>query len=67
MKIVYVDSFKIRNTADPNFGVIDHRYTGISFAPTWYIPKGEIWIEKRLKDETEFLLKVSKLEWRLAE
>jgi len=65
MKIKYVDGFKIRNKfGDMDFNII-HRRTLDGFSPKWYIPKGEIWIEKRLKDETDFLIKTDGLESRL--
>ena len=60
-KVVYVDGFQVRQTKDIDFGII-HRNETSGFAPTWYIPKGEVWIDRRLKDETAFLLAVSAAE-----
>lgn len=66
MRIVYVDGFKIRNKYGADFGIIHKReISGFFSISTWFIPKNEIWIEKRLKDETEFLLKTAKLEDKL--
>lgn len=61
MRIVYVDGFKVRQTRDIDFGTINWRATE-GFAPTWYIPEGEVWIDRRLKDETAFLLAVDAAE-----
>ena len=49
MKIKLVDGFKIRNTVDINFAVIEDHYASPSL-----VPAGEIWLEKeywREKDE----------------
>lgn len=65
-KIVYVDGFRIRNTfgdlgeGDLDFNII-HGH-GLSFFAPWFIPKDEIWIDKRFKDESQFLVKAEKLE-----
>jgi hypothetical protein len=58
MGIVYVDGFKIRNTLDDDFGIIDRNWGRIGiFAPKFYVPENQIWIDHKFKNETDFLLK----------
>jgi len=64
MKIKFVDGYKIRNTIDPDFTDIHfHSLTG--FAPKYYIPEGEVWVERKLRDEVEFLMKRERMLDRL--
>src|SRR5438128_2098594 len=67
MKIVYVDSFKLRNifadTGKVDFNIIHGK--GLSFDVGWYIPPTEIWAEKRMKREIGSLIKSEKLEKKL--
>ncbi|MGB9598840.1 MAG: hypothetical protein ACPLZH_03300, partial [Minisyncoccales bacterium] len=58
-KLIFVDGFKIRNFVDNDFGIIEsHSDSVSSFAPTFYIPKNEIWLDYRYQDESDFLLKI---------
>ncbi|MEK7606592.1 MAG: hypothetical protein AAB444_00095 [Patescibacteria group bacterium] len=58
-KIRFVDGFLIRNTLDDDFGIFHAHSSAIaSFSPKFYIPKGEIWIDARYKDEKDFLLEL---------
>ena len=59
MKLKYVDGSKIRNTLDPNFGVIG------SSKVYAYIPSGEIWFDKLYLSEKEHFLKIHLFELRL--
>jgi hypothetical protein len=63
-RVVYVDGFKVRQTQDIDFGTINRHETR-GFAPTWYIPEGQVWIDRRLKDETAFLVAVAAMETEL--
>lgn len=56
IKIIFVDGYNIRNTIDPDFTIL-HLHSLGGFAPKFYIPKNEIWIERRLRDEADFLIK----------
>lgn len=60
MKIKYINGFKIRNTIDPDFGVIG------SSKFFNYIPKNEIWFDKRYKKEEKHFLKIHLCEIKLA-
>ncbi|MBI5138788.1 MAG: hypothetical protein HZA95_03240 [Candidatus Vogelbacteria bacterium] len=58
-KIIYVDAFKIRMNLDLEFGCchekcIDYNY----YAPKFYIPEDEIWIDYRFKSEQEMLVRL---------
>ena len=54
MKVKYVDAAKLRNTLDTDF-------SGYGTSDFYlYIPKGEIWLDKKLKDETEFYLALNR-------
>lgn len=56
MTVRYVDAARIRNTVDTDFsGVGTH-------ADYTYIPLGELWIDKRLKDEKPLFVALWKLE-----
>jgi len=57
MRIRYVDGFKIRNEIDVGFTLIHHRNCEDEDFPKSYIPEGEIWIDRRFRGETRFLLK----------
>ena len=58
-----VDGFKIRNTLDIDFGLLHEASSQASyFAPKFYIPEHEIWLDHRFKDEKDFLLKLEELE-----
>lgn len=58
-KIRFVDGFLIRNTLDDDFGIFHTHSNAISsFSPKFYIPKGEVWIDARYKDEKDFLLEM---------
>jgi len=60
MKIKYVDAAKIRNTLDTDF-------SGYGTAEYYlYIPKGELWLDKRLRGERDFYLKLNQLEKKLS-
>jgi hypothetical protein len=53
----YVDGFKIRNTLDDDFGIIARRSTLIAhFAPKYYIPENELWVDAPFHAELDFLL-----------
>ena len=66
MRIVYVDGFKIRNlTGDMGFNVLHG--PKISWYSPWFIPEGELWIERLVKDETKSLIKAEFLEKKLYE
>ena len=57
-RLVYVDGFKIRNFIDDDFGIIHGHSKSLSgFAPKFYIPENEIWLDWRYADELEFLYK----------
>ena len=59
-KIVFVDGFKIRNTLDDDFGIIECHFTNIfAFDPKFWIPEGEIWVDHRYRDEADYLNKAS--------
>lgn len=54
----YVDGFKIRNTVDDDFGIIARASTAIArFAPKFYIPPREVWVEAPFHDELDFLIR----------
>lgn len=59
LKIKYVDAARFRNTIDTDFSGVA---TYLDFA---YIPKGEMWIDKYLKLETENLLALFLLEYSM--
>lgn len=56
LRLVYVDGFKIRNFIDSDFGLM-HQHSDVisNFAPKFYIPPKEIWLDYHYKDELEFL------------
>lgn len=57
--IRYVNGFLIRNTIDDDFGIIHRHPANLSFfAPKFYIPADEIWIDAPHKHETDFLIAV---------
>lgn len=59
MKIVYVDSFKIRNTFEDDYGILEKFSDRLAAdTPKFWIPKDEVWIDYRFKDEADFLLEV---------
>ncbi len=56
--IKLVDGFKIRHTLDPDFSNFHGSSTSIrQFAPKYYIPKGEYWLDVRVKDEQDFFIR----------
>lgn len=58
-KIRFVDGFLIRNTLDDDFGIFHtHAHAIASFSPKFYIPKYEVWVDARYKDEKKFLLEL---------
>ncbi len=58
-KVIYVDAFKIRSNLDIEFTLLHvHNVEAHRYAPKFYIPEGEIWIDKRFEDETDFLMKI---------
>src|ERR1051325_4355118 len=60
MKKIYVDGFRVRNLfGDMDFNII---HGGISLNHPWYVPTDEIWIEKRVRNETSFLIQTELLE-----
>lgn len=58
-KLKYVDGLKIRNTLDPDFGVVG------SSRIYSYIPKKEIWLDGLYKKEKEHFLKIHLYELKL--
>ena len=63
----YVDGFRIRNDF-PDFDLVESHWTSGDLKDgiqTPYIPEGEIWIDRRFREETKFLLKVHRTEQRL--
>ncbi len=56
MKTLYVDGYKIRQNLDPDFNIMHYNNpkTG-SFESKLYIPKDEIWLDKRFINEEDFL------------
>jgi hypothetical protein len=66
LKIKFVDGLKIRNSIDLDFvSTHTHSHSATGFAPKYYIPKGELWVDRKLKDETEFLIKMDSILDRL--
>lgn len=64
MKLVFVDGFKIRNTLDADFNVLHQKSLDLTdFAPKYYIPDGEIWLDYYFKAEANFLLAVEKAQY----
>lgn len=59
MKLKYVDGFKIRDTIDPDFGVIGSNRI---YA---YIPKNEIWFDKQYLKEKQHFMKIHLFELKL--
>lgn len=58
-KIVYVDGFKIRMNLDLEFAICHEQNLDFnSYAPKFYIPSDEVWIDARFKDEQELLLRI---------
>lgn len=63
----YVDGFRIRNDF-PDFDLVESHWTSGDLKDgiqTPYIPEGEVWIDRRFRKETKFLLKVHRTEQRL--
>jgi hypothetical protein len=62
--IRFVDGFKIRNTLDPDFAMLHTHSTAIQkyYMPKYYIPKGEWWLDVRMKEEMDFLVKVESVD-----
>jgi hypothetical protein len=61
-KIKLVDGFKIRNTLDDDFTVLHNFSTNIAnFAPKFYIPKEEWWLDHVFKNEIDFFIEVENL------
>ncbi len=59
-KIVLVDGFKIRNTLDDDFGIVETRSDRIAHEfPRFWIPEGEVWVDHRYADEKEFLAEMN--------
>jgi hypothetical protein len=52
LKIKYVDGYKIRQTLDPDFNIIHYNNPKSgAFESKFYIPRDEIWVDRRFKDE----------------
>lgn len=57
MKIVFVDGYKIRQTLDTDFPILDRHETDPTyFDAKYFIPPDEIWVDHRFKKELDFLL-----------
>ncbi len=57
-----VDGFKIRQTHDVNFGIIEaHSADMRRYVVTSFIPKEETWIDHQFADETDFLVKFHRM------
>ncbi|MFA5987123.1 MAG: hypothetical protein WC797_00510 [Candidatus Paceibacterota bacterium] len=58
-KVIYVDGFKIRNTLDTDFTVLHRRTDSIAgYAPKYFIPHGEIWIDNQFRLEADFFVEI---------
>lgn len=58
-KFVFVDGMRIRCTLDDDFAVLHtHNHKISSYSPKFYIPEGEIWVDHRFRDETDFFMKL---------
>ena len=59
-----VDAFKIRHTIDPDFAMFHGHSTAINkyYMPKYYIPLGEWWLDVRLKEEKDFLMRLEAVE-----
>ena len=63
-RVRYVDGFAIRNIF-PDFDLVESHWSSGSVRgdlPTPFIPKDEIWVDRRFKNETRFLLEIHRLE-----
>ncbi len=61
--IKLVDGFKIRSTLDADFGAFHgHSTRASSFAPKYYIPHNEWWLDVAFQEEKEFLIKLEMFE-----
>jgi hypothetical protein len=63
-KVRYVDGFAIRNIF-PDFDVVESHSSSGDWRgdiPTPFIPKGELWIDRRFKGEKDFLIEVHRIE-----
>ena len=61
--IKLVDGFKIRNTLDSDFGIFHtHSCRAGRFAPKFYIPQGEWWLDVIAEKDKDFLVKVESIE-----
>jgi hypothetical protein len=61
--IKLVDGFKIRNTLDPDFGIFHtHSCRAGRYAPKFYIPQGEWWLDVIAEKERDFLIRVESIE-----
>lgn len=59
-----VDGFRIRHTLDPDFASFHCHSTAITkyYMPKYYIPKGEWWLDVRLKEELDFFLRLESID-----
>lgn len=59
-KRVFVDGFKVRNTLEVDFNILGRRSLSIAVdTPKFWIPEGEVWIDHRFRDESDFLIRVA--------
>lgn len=60
--VMLVDGYLIRNTLDTDFNILHRHGMDVdSFAPKFYIPPGEVWVDYPYADEVEFLLAADRL------
>ncbi len=61
--IKLVDGFKIRSTLDCDFGVFHtHSTHAGSFAPKYFIPVGEWWLDEAFAHDKDFFIKTEELQ-----
>jgi hypothetical protein len=64
VEIKLVDGFKIRNTLDIDFTVFHYSSNiGTYFAPKFYIPENEGWLDYRFKNEKDSLIALEDVEF----
>lgn len=62
--IKLVDGFKIRSTLDSDFAVFHPFSTSAAlYAPKYYIPEGEWWLDERFRDEKDFFVRVEEFQF----
>ncbi len=59
-KIRFVDGSFIRNHLDTNFGFLEE-HARAGFSPSYYIPEGELWVDKHYRAELPRLIKIREL------